>query len=153
MASFVPSLSKVTDIDSSDWHGCVSDDVAPDTVRSPGFGPSPTLRPGLFAEPASSEASSDDDEPPTLRADEIGAIAPRATRTFDPAAYVTDATVRSPNKSGTYPALGGSPAEAEEIILDALLDAQLESSATAMRSRIGGLVHKLGVAVERFVAA
>ncbi len=148
MASFVPSFSKITDIDSSDWHGCVSDDVAPDTVRSPGFAPNPTLRPGLFAEPQSPEDSGDD-EPPTLRADEIGAIAPRAARTFDPAAYVIDANLRSPNKSGTYPALGGSAAEAEDVVADA----QLESSAIAMRSRIGGLVHKLGVAVERFVAA
>lgn len=149
MASFVPSFSNVTALDSNDWHGCVSDDVAPDTVRSPGFAPSPTLRPGLFAEPQSPEASGDDDEPPTLRADEISAIAPRAARTFDPAVYVIDANVRSPNKSGTYPALGERPGEAEDVVTDA----PLESSAAAMRSLIGGLVYKLGVAMERFVAA
>ncbi len=148
MASFVPSLFKVTDIDARDWdvRACVSDDVAPDTVRSPRFAPSPTLRTGLFTDPSAHDA---DDEPPTLRADEIGAIAPRAARTFDPAAYVVDANAPSPTKSGTYPTARGTAAAADDVVADAHAD----PSAAAMRSRIGGLVHKLGVAVERFVAA
>ena len=134
MASFVPTFFTITPIDSRDLRQIAeaaheADELAPDTVRSFGW---------------SLGGDTDDEEPATLRQDEISAVAPRPpARTLDPSAYVVDAS-----STGEW----ASPASLSETNELMATSAHSDAPITGMRSRIGGLVHALGVAVERFVA-
>jgi hypothetical protein len=160
MSSFVPALRSFVDVDSPAWRADRSarewDDVAPDTARSPGIGPHGGAAAPLYATGAD---AADDDEPATLRSDEIRAASPRAARTFDPADYVIDdascapgfyegsgahASPRPPYDSGIVPC-GSEPssgdAQEERVVFVSISD------------RLRGLACKLGLAVDRFVAA
>lgn len=136
MASFVPAFFTITPIDSRDLRHIAeaaqqADELAPDTVRSLGSS-------------ASVGGGGTDVEPPTLRQDEISAVAPRApARTLDPSAYVVDAS-----STGEW----ATPASRSETNELTATSAHSDAPITGIRSRIGGLVHALGVAVERFVA-
>ncbi|MBK6693269.1 MAG: hypothetical protein IPG50_13840 [Myxococcales bacterium] len=135
--SFTLLFRSTADVDSPHWREVVvqplDEEAAPDTVRSYGL---PDIAPSERGSPSLS-----DEEPATLRADEIRAIAPRSERTFDPAHYVLEVDqVAQPPR----PASGAVAASS----VDAGPDAPHGSG-----DRLRDLVQRLSDAVERLVAA